>query len=90
MSGSLSLHVALRQAFLTATIPGQPARLVADSPEAAADVAWQVMGPAVERARLEERTLCARRLRDAGMREAADLIDPLGPVQGAPAAGGTT
>jgi len=38
----LSLRDALRRKFLTATIPGQPARLIAEDPEAAAHVAAAV------------------------------------------------
>lgn len=40
--------------------------------------------------RTDERKRCAAHLRDAQMWAAANMIDPLGPLQGARAAGGTT
>lgn len=39
--------------------------------------------------RAAERAQCARQLRAAGFASAANVIDPLGPLQGARAAGGT-
>ena len=101
----LTLYDALERALFTARVPGSlgTAALVADA-ETAADIAARVAEPFIAEARAEERARCAALLRGlaAGARRNGEVVaavamarlanefDPLGPVMGAPAAGGTT
>ena len=64
------LRAALERAFRTATVPGFPARLVAQDAEAAAAIAMRVTGPVVEaqRARIAELEAELARYRGGGPR----------------------
>ena len=99
----LTLHDALRRALFTAKVPGSLATALVADAETAAAIAARVAEPFIEEVRAGERARCAALLRGlaagarrngeavaaVAMARLANEIDPLGPVMGAPASGGT-
>ncbi len=101
----LTLYAALVRAFHAATLPDEPyRRLTEEDTQKAADIALRIAEAYIAEARADERQRCAAVLRDqvavlrtrgewAAAKTASDLanlIDPQGPLMGAPAAGGIT
>lgn len=100
----LTLHAALLRAFHTASVTGEPHQRLVEDSQKAADIAARVVGPFIDEARTAARKECVMFLRgwSASARQRGELIaantaawlaneiDPLGPVMGAPASGGTT
>jgi hypothetical protein len=99
----LTLHAALLRAFHVATVTDEPYRRLTEDSQKAADIAARIAEAFIEEARTLERARCAALLRGlaagarrngetvaaTAMARLASEIDPLGPVMGAPAAGGT-